>query len=96
MGELAVSFNQMTQNMERLLVIEKERERLHTELEIAREVQNQLYPKNLPDVESLQLTAVCNPARMVSGDYYDYQQIGETNVAIVIGDVAGKESRQRC
>ena len=90
LGELAVSFNQMTQNMERLLVVEKERERLHTELEIAREVQNQLYPKKLPDVESLQLTAVCNPARMVSGDYYDYQQIGKTNVAIVVGDVAGK------
>jgi sigma-B regulation protein RsbU (phosphoserine phosphatase) len=90
LGELAVSFNQMTENMERLLVIEKERERLQTELEIAREVQNQLYPKKLPDVESLQLTAVCNPARMVSGDYYDYQQIGDTNVAIVVGDVAGK------
>jgi sigma-B regulation protein RsbU (phosphoserine phosphatase) len=90
LGELAFSFNQMTQNMERLLAVEKERERLHTELEIAREVQNQLYPKKLPDVESLQLTAVCNPARMVSGDYYDYQQIGETNVAIVVGDVAGK------
>ena len=45
LGELAVSFNQMTENMERLLVVEKERERMQTELEIAREVQNQLYPK---------------------------------------------------
>jgi sigma-B regulation protein RsbU (phosphoserine phosphatase) len=90
LAELSVSFNDMTANMERLLVVEKERERLQTELEIAREVQNQLYPKRLPDVESLRLTAVCNPARMVSGDYYDYQQIGDTNVAIVVGDVAGK------
>jgi sigma-B regulation protein RsbU (phosphoserine phosphatase) len=80
----------MTENMERLLVVEKERERMQTELEIAREVQNQLYPKKLPDVETLSLTAVCNPARLVSGDYYDYQQIGESKVAIVIGDVAGK------
>ena len=45
LGELSVSFNEMTENMERLLVIEKEQERLQTELEIAREVQNQLYPK---------------------------------------------------
>jgi sigma-B regulation protein RsbU (phosphoserine phosphatase) len=89
LGELSVSFNNMTSNMERLLAIEKERERLQTELEIAREVQNQLYPKHLPDVDSLRLTAVCNPARMVSGDYYDYQQIGK-DVAIAIGDVAGK------
>ena len=90
LGELAISFNDMTENMARLLVVEKERERLQTELEIAREVQNQLYPRKLPDIESLQLTAVCNPARMVSGDYYDYQQIGDSKVAVVIGDVAGK------
>jgi phosphoserine phosphatase RsbU/P len=90
LGELSLSFNDMTENMQRLLVVEKERERLQTELEIAREVQNQLYPKAPPNVDSLRLTAVCNPARMVSGDYYDYQQIGDTNVAIVIGDVAGK------
>jgi phosphoserine phosphatase RsbU/P len=90
LGELSDSFNDMTENMERLLSIEKERERLQAELEIAREVQNQLYPKRLPDVQTLRLTAVCNPARMVSGDYYDYQQVGDTNVAIAIGDVAGK------
>ena len=90
LGELAVSFNQMTENVERLLAVEKERERLQAELEIAREVQNQLYPKRTPDAQTLTLTAVCNPARMVSGDYYDYQQIGANNVAIAIGDVAGK------
>ena len=38
----------------------------------------------------LLLTAVCNPARLVSGDYYDYQQVGDSSIAIVIGDVAGK------
>jgi phosphoserine phosphatase RsbU/P len=90
LAELAVSFNQMTENMQRLLVIEKERERLQAELEIAREVQNQLYPTHLPEIASVQLTAACSPARMVSGDYYDYQKIGEGKVAIAIGDVAGK------
>jgi phosphoserine phosphatase RsbU/P len=80
----------MTENMQRLLAIEKERERLQAELEIAREVQNQLYPKKVPAMESLCVTAVCNPARMVSGDYYDYQQLGSDKVAIAIGDVAGK------
>lgn len=90
LAELSMSFNTMTENMRRLLVIEKERERLHAELEIAREVQNQLYPKKVPTIESLCLTAVCNPARMVSGDYYDYQQLGSDKVAIAIGDVAGK------
>jgi sigma-B regulation protein RsbU (phosphoserine phosphatase) len=90
LGELAGSFNEMTGNMQRLLVIEKERERLHAELEIAREVQNQLYPKHVPDMATLLVTAACSPARMVSGDYYDYQLIDEGRVAIAIGDVAGK------
>ncbi|MEJ7607802.1 MAG: SpoIIE family protein phosphatase [Bryobacteraceae bacterium] len=90
LGELSLAFNGMTGNMQRLLEGEKERERLQAELEIAREVQNQLYPRHVPDFPSLCLTAVCNPARMVSGDYYDYQLIEKDKVAIVMGDVAGK------
>jgi len=89
-GELTTSFNQMTDNLERLLVIEKEKERLQTELEIAREVQNQLYPKSLPPTSGLQLTVQCDPARMVSGDYFDYQLLKPGQLAFAIGDVAGK------
>jgi sigma-B regulation protein RsbU (phosphoserine phosphatase) len=89
-GELTQSFNQMTDNLERLLVVEKEKERLETELEIAREVQNQLYPKQMPPVKGLRLTVECDPARMVSGDYYDYQVIPPGRLAFAIGDVAGK------
>ncbi len=90
LGELAQSFNQMTGNLERLLVIEKEKERLQTELEIAREVQSQLYPKEAPPTCGLKLTVRCDPARMVSGDYYDYAQIARGKLAFAIGDVAGK------
>jgi sigma-B regulation protein RsbU (phosphoserine phosphatase) len=90
LGELASSFNQMTGNLERLVTVEKEKERLSAEIEIAREVQNQLYPKTVPDSKTLRLTGLCHPARMVSGDYYDYQKIGDTQVAIALGDVAGK------
>jgi sigma-B regulation protein RsbU (phosphoserine phosphatase) len=90
LGSLAQSFNQMTGNLERLLVVEKEKERLQTELEIAREVQGQLYPKKAPPFCGLKLTVQCDPARMVSGDYYDYQEIGGNKLAFAIGDVAGK------
>jgi len=89
-GELSESFNQMTVNLERLFVVEKEKERLQTELEIAREVQGQLYPKRAPPMRGLQLTVRCDPARMVSGDYYDYQEIAQHKLAFAIGDVAGK------
>lgn len=90
LGELAVSFNQMTENMQRFFKVEKERERLQAELEIAREVQRELFPKIMPSLESIRLTACCNPARMVSGDYYDYQQLENERIAIALGDVAGK------
>lgn len=90
LGELADSFNQMTSNLERLVAVEKEKERLQTEIEIAREVQSQLYPKVAPPMRGLQLSVVCDPARLVSGDYYDYTEIGKHQLAFAIGDVAGK------
>ena len=90
LADLSHSFNSMTENLERLLAVAKEKERLQSELEIAREVQSQLYPKSVPTLKGLSLRACCNPARMVSGDYYDYQVIGEHRLALAIGDVAGK------
>ena len=50
LADLSRSFNLMTENLERLLRVEKEKERLQSEIEIAREVQNQLYPKDVPIV----------------------------------------------
>ena len=90
LADLSRSFNRMTENLERLLRVEKEKERLQSEVEIAREVQNQLYPKDVPIVPGLELTASCSPARMVSGDYYDYLPLHDSKIALAIGDVAGK------
>jgi len=87
---LSDSFNSMTTKIEQLLVVAKEKERLQTEVAIAREVQAQLFPRELPDVASIELTAVCNAARSVSGDYYDFRQLGTHRVAMAMGDVAGK------
>jgi len=90
LAELGVSFNRMTENLARLLTVAKEKERLQSEIEIAREVQNQRYPRAAPQTKSLRLTAICRPARIVSGDYYDYEFAGGAHVALAIGDVAGK------
>jgi sigma-B regulation protein RsbU (phosphoserine phosphatase) len=90
LGELSGSFNAMTENLGRLIVVAKEKERLESELAIAREVQNQLFPKSAPSARSLELRGVCNPARMVSGDYYDFMQLPNDGLAFAIGDVAGK------
>ncbi len=89
-AELAGSFNTMTENLGRLIVVAKEKERLESELAIARDVQNQLFPKDVPFTKSLELTGVCSPARMVSGDYYDFMALPNDGLAFAIGDVAGK------
>jgi sigma-B regulation protein RsbU (phosphoserine phosphatase) len=80
----------MTENLGRLIVVAKEKERLESELAIAREVQNQLFPKDVPFTKTLELKGVCRPARMVSGDYYDFMAISDSALAFAIGDVAGK------
>ncbi|MGI8990154.1 MAG: PP2C family protein-serine/threonine phosphatase [Bryobacteraceae bacterium] len=90
LAELGASFNGMTEHLERLIVVEKEKERLQSELEIAKEVQFQLFPKAVPTLRTLELTGICQPARMVSGDYYDFLCLQNDVVALAIGDVAGK------
>ncbi len=90
LAELTNSFNGMTANLGRLIVVAKEKERLESELAIAREVQNQLFPKDVPSTRSLELKGVCCPARMVSGDYYDFVALSDHALAFAIGDVAGK------
>jgi len=90
LAELASSFNTMTSNLGQLMVVAKEKERLESELTIAREVQKQLFPKDVPFTRTLELKGVCSPARMVSGDYYDFMALSEESLAFAIGDVAGK------
>jgi phosphoserine phosphatase RsbU/P len=90
LAELGSSFNTMTEQIENLVVIAKEKERLQSEVEIASEVQNQLFPRSAPSMQSIELIGVCQAARMVSGDYYDYLCLPDGNLAIAIGDVAGK------
>lgn len=90
LAELSKSFNRMTEHLQQLLVVAKEKERLESEIEIAREVQNQLFPREIPQLRTLRIRAVCQPARLVSGDYYDFERVGEGEVALAVADVAGK------
>jgi sigma-B regulation protein RsbU (phosphoserine phosphatase) len=90
LGELAGAFNEMSANVESLLHERVERERLEREVEIAAEVQAQLFPRRVPDLLSVQVAAECRAARGVAGDYYDYVEIAPGLVAFALGDVSGK------
>jgi len=67
-----------------------QRERMNRELEIAREVQEDLFPQKLPVVPGLEYWGQCRPAREVGGDYYDYLELPHGRFGIAIGDVSGK------
>ncbi|HSK45637.1 MAG TPA: SpoIIE family protein phosphatase [Candidatus Binatia bacterium] len=90
LAALQVSFNSMTDNLERLIAEQKEKERLQSELEIAHEVQAQLFPRANVGTSSLELHGICRPARIVSGDYYDFLSYGPEQVMVAVGDISGK------
>ncbi len=90
LGELAMSFNQMTESIEHLLQTEAEKKRLEEELRIARDIQMSLLPRGPLAMAGLEVTALCVPAREVGGDYYDFFPLGDRRVAILVADVSGK------
>ena len=69
---------------------ELERERLHNELEIARDVQFKMLPKENPVIPGYLISSMCIPALEVGGDYFDFIKLDENKIGIVIADVAGK------
>lgn len=67
-----------------------EKERFFKELEIARSVQMRFLPQTVPNSPNLEIVSLCRPAMEVGGDYYDFIQIDENRMIILIGDVSGK------
>jgi sigma-B regulation protein RsbU (phosphoserine phosphatase) len=90
LGALGESFNNMTASIAGLIDEQRQRQRLEHEIAIASEVQRELFPKSLPVLPGLGLAAICRPARVVSGDYYDFIRLGPTSVGIAVADISGK------
>jgi serine phosphatase RsbU (regulator of sigma subunit) len=91
LGELAESFNTMSQGIRDLLRQQVEKERLEEELRIARNIQMSLLPaQGAVTVPCLRIAALCLPAAEVGGDYYDLIPLSETRLGVLIADVSGK------
>ncbi len=90
LGELAESFNAMTGSIADLLTQAEEKRRLEEELRIARDIQMSLLPEGPASVPGLSVTAACRPAREVGGDYYDFIQLDEHRLGVLVADVSGK------
>ncbi|MCX7624739.1 MAG: SpoIIE family protein phosphatase [Candidatus Sumerlaeaceae bacterium] len=67
-----------------------ERQKLEKELELARSIQIALLPKKLPEAPGVSFSAMSVPARKVGGDYYDFFELSDGRIALVVADVSGK------
>ncbi|WP_433968235.1 SpoIIE family protein phosphatase [Tunturiibacter gelidiferens] len=72
-----------------------QRERISRELEIAREVQERLFPQTYPKIPGVDLAGFCRPAQVVGGDYYDFfllpsDSTTDSRLALALGDISGK------
>jgi sigma-B regulation protein RsbU (phosphoserine phosphatase) len=84
---LALENSQLTEAIAHELA---QREKLNREIEIAREVQERLFPQCFPEINGLDFCGACRPALGVGGDYYDFLMLPSKHLGIAIGDVSGK------
>jgi serine phosphatase RsbU (regulator of sigma subunit) len=68
----------------------RHRERIEQELKVAQLIQQQFLPKALPDLPTWNLAAFYRPARTVGGDFYDFLELPNGRVLVVVGDVTDK------
>jgi serine phosphatase RsbU (regulator of sigma subunit) len=80
----------VAETSERLRRAEEDREREAQELSAARVIQQQLLPKELPSLSGWRLASYYQPARAVGGDFYDFLELPDGQLAIVTGDVTDK------
>jgi len=68
----------------------KQRQRIETQLQLAREIQSQLFPSQPLRLPKVSIDALNDPGQRVSGDYYDFFVRPDGLIAIVVADVSGK------
>jgi serine phosphatase RsbU (regulator of sigma subunit) len=90
LGMLASSFNEMTRDLENLRQQEKQNAVLERDMALAHEVQQYLYPRIAPVLSGANVWGVTTPARMVSGDLYDFLSFSNSEVGLLCADVSGK------
>lgn len=87
---LAESFNEMASGIDRLLVEEKEKQRLEEELSIARSIQLKLLPPDFLITDEFEIAAANIPATEIAGDYFDYYYRDGESLSLLVADVSGK------
>lgn len=89
-GELAVAFNKMAEDVERHQTAMVEQERLRRELELGRQIQSDMLPSEPMSFGLTEVQGVSIPAREVGGDFFNYFALDNGQLALLVGDVSGK------
>jgi serine phosphatase RsbU (regulator of sigma subunit) len=89
-GELAVAFNKMAEDVERHQTAAVEQERLRRELELGRQIQSDMLPSAPMSFGLTEVQGVSIPAREVGGDFFNYFALENGQLALLVGDVSGK------
>ena len=89
-----IEFDEATRTLEaerraQAAKLQTERQAAH-DLVIAKQVQSRLFPQHQPPTRTLVYAGVCQPARTVGGDYYDFLDLGSDRLGLVVADIAGK------
>jgi serine phosphatase RsbU (regulator of sigma subunit) len=90
LGDLAVSFNQMTDSIKELVSVRAEKERLAESLQIARQMQEKLLPGAIASLAGVDMATLNVAAQEMCGDYYDVIRKSDHEMGIIIADVSGK------
>ncbi len=87
-------FDELTLTVEKQRRVQEQRleaeRRAAQEIEIAKQVQARLFPQIRPQAKTLEYAGLCLQARQVGGDYFDFLDLGQQRLGLVIGDVSGK------
>src|SRR5215813_7758279 len=89
-----IEFDEATRRMEaerraEAARLQTERQAAH-DMAIAKQVQTRLFPQRQPPIRTLAYAGICHPARTVGGDYYDFLDLGNRRLGLVVADIAGK------
>jgi serine phosphatase RsbU (regulator of sigma subunit) len=90
LGDLVCNFNEMAIALEQLQKDEAARLTLESELQVARSVQEYLYPRVVPVLSGATVSGRTLAARMIGGDLYDFFDLGRERIGILCADVSGK------
>ena len=92
-GKIVEEWSESTSHAEAMRRLEQERierERIEQELRVARTIQQASLPDEVPTLEGWQIAPYFRPAREVGGDFYEFFELDDGRVALVVGDATGK------